>query len=150
MHDEIMFFHNDTHLTSQIAVVKLDDMYHLRPSLFRDGVKSVTELLNIDSEDIDVFDSMFMSATTSLILKNLKVDQNFINIITSIILYEIRITIDETESNFEVMYNYLKVFENYVNTKFDKLKDIETDNVVDVTFTFTDNKHLAFALMVGS
>ena len=66
--DEILF--NVEHIDlSTVTVVKLDDLYHLRPSLHRDNGSKLIDVLEVDEDCVDMFDSVFMSATTSLLLK---------------------------------------------------------------------------------
>lgn len=144
--DEILF--NVEHIDlSTVTVVKLDDLYHLRPSLHRDNGSKLIDVLEVDEDCVDMFDSVFMSATTSLLLKGLALDNNFLIMITSIVNYETNITIPDIPEAMDKLFKYLLEFKTVILTKFSKLLNDRTDTLMDVTFTFMDNKQMCHAMI---
>ncbi len=143
--DNILFNVEHIDLTS-IEIVKLDDLYMYRPSLYKDSSVSLTDVLKVDKENVDLFDSIFMSAVTSLLLKDIKLDYNFMAMLVTIIHYEIAIIISDDTDTFDKLFRYLLEYQKIITNKFNSIKT-DVDDIMDITFTFIENKSLCHAMI---
>ena len=144
--DEILFNAGDSGIT-HVKVVKLDELNVLRPSLYLINNMSISDLYDIHSDDVDVFDSLFMSVVTSLLLKDMKLNINFVCLVTSIVSFELKIALHDDDDIVKSVLEYLNVFSKVILTKFGTLVDIHLDNIIDVNFLYNGNKSTTYIIL---
>jgi len=107
--------------SSMTIVVKLDDLYAVRPSLYKiDGI-SLSDLFNIHKDDVDIFDGVFMSNLITLLCKNVVFNNNIKNLLLSIVEYETRIDLD-IDIDLKTVLTYVRDMVDIVNGK---LNDVD-------------------------
>ena len=149
MYENEIYFNNDEYGDKIVRVIKLDDLYRYRPSLYNINSWTVTDMFNVHEDDVDIFDSMFLSNLLSLIIKNVTINTNSLDMTLSIVEYETKINY-ESVFNLEDYMPYIREIEAEF-IKILKQNDVPevnlSDNVIDVSIMFMDNRNVMMLMM---